>query len=139
MKKIALLLTASILSLSANAATSIDLKKDTKSWTFEPLSSISISQPEVTIKEIVIEPNETLPVHLHPVINAGVLLSGELTVYTEDKKKALHLKANTKNSSLIEMVGKYHYGVNESNEPAKIIVFYIAEKGQKVTELKPKS
>ncbi|WP_301540149.1 cupin domain-containing protein [Vibrio sp. Vb339] len=79
------------------------------------------------------QPHKTLPTHLHPVINVGVLLSGSLTVYSEDKKQSLHLKANTPNNSIIEMVNQYHYGANEGDSPAKIIVFYIAEKGQKVT------
>ena len=61
-----------------------------------------------------------MPLHEHPVINAGVLLSGELTVVTEDNK-TLHLKAG---ESIVEVVNKWHYGKNEGNEPAEILVFY---------------
>jgi quercetin dioxygenase-like cupin family protein len=61
-----------------------------------------------------------LPMHRHPVINAGVLLSGRLTVITEDNK-TLHLKAG---ESIVEVVDKWHYGKNEGDEVAEIIVFY---------------
>ncbi len=39
-------------------------------------------KPEITILRIQIPPGTTLPLHTHPVINAGVLLSGELAVIT---------------------------------------------------------
>jgi len=61
-----------------------------------------------------------LPVHLHPEINAGVLLKGELTVVTEDKK-TLHLQAG---DPIVEVVDTWHYGINEGDTPAEIIVFY---------------
>ncbi|MCJ8302965.1 cupin domain-containing protein [Shewanella sp.] len=90
-----------------------------------------MTQPEVTIKEIVIAPGEELPWHQHPVINAGILISGELMVYTRDGKKK-NLKAG---DTLIELVNTSHYGKNISSEPAKIVVFYLGEKGDKVTVL----
>jgi len=61
-----------------------------------------------------------LPLHKHPVINAGVLLSGDLTVVTEDGR-TLHLKAG---EAIVEVVTTWHYGKNEGNKPAEIIVFY---------------
>ncbi len=61
-----------------------------------------------------------MALHKHPVINAGVLLTGELTVTTEDKK-VLHLKAG---DPIIEVVEKWHSGKNEGETTAEIIVFY---------------
>ena len=55
-----------------------------------------------------------------PVINAGVMLAGELTVITE-KNEMLHLKEG---DSIIEVVDKWHYGKNEGDTTAEIIVFY---------------
>ncbi len=49
------------------------------------LSSPLPAYPEVTILRIHIPPGATLPLHEHPVINAGVLLKGELTVTTQDR------------------------------------------------------
>ena len=83
-------------------------------------SSYPKGEPEITILRIKIPPGSLLPLHKHPVINAGVLLSGELTVVTEDGKN-LHLKAG---EAIIEVVNTWHYGKNEGNVPADIIVFY---------------
>jgi len=47
-------------------------------------------------------------------------LSGELTVVTEDNR-TLHLKAG---ESLVEVVNKWHYGRNDGNETAELVVFY---------------
>ena len=116
---------------SASAATSKDLIKSTQSWNGNELPAYALAQPEVTIKEIIIAPGEKLPWHQHPVINAGILLSGELVVQTREGKK-LHLKAG---DTLIELVNTSHTGQNISTEPAKIVVFYLAEQGEKVTIL----
>ena len=123
--------TLMLTSLTAGAVTSKDLIKSTESWDGNKLPAYSLTQPEVTIKEIVIAPGEELPWHQHPVINAGILLSGELMVYTRDGKQK-NLKAG---DTLIELVNTSHYGKNISSEPAKIVVFYLAEQGDKVTVL----
>lgn len=119
-----------LISLSLSAATSKNLVKTTTSWDGKPLPAIQFSQPEITIKEITVEPGEKLPWHQHPVINTGILLSGQLTVHTQDKK--IDLNAG---DTLVEVMNTSHYGENTGNEPATVIVFYIAEKGSKVTVL----
>jgi quercetin dioxygenase-like cupin family protein len=67
--------------------------------------------------------------HQHPVINAGVLLQGELTVETNEGK-TLHLKAG---DPIVEVVNTWHYGINEGDEPAEIIVFYAGVQGKPIT------
>lgn len=106
------------------------LAKTNSSWDGETLPDYTAGKPEVTILRITIPPNVQLPLHEHPVINAGVLLKGELTVETEDKK-ILHLKAG---DSIVEVVNKWHYGKNEGNEPAEIIVFYAGIQGKPITK-----
>ena len=138
MKKILSLLLLTSIGFTTNAATSVDLVKDTKSWNGKNLPTQAIQHPEVTIKEITVQPGEALPIHLHPVINAGVLLEGELTVYTEDHSKVLKLNADSSKNVIIEMVDQYHLGMNSGDKSAKIIVFYIAEKGDTVTKEKPR-
>jgi quercetin dioxygenase-like cupin family protein len=96
------------------------LAKTSLSWDSNMLPSYSEGTPEVTILRIQIPPGMTLPLHQHPVINAGVLLRGQLTVVTEDQK-TLHLKAG---ESIVEVVNKWHCGKNEGKEVAEIIVFY---------------
>ncbi len=71
----------------------------------------------------------TLPLHQHPVINAGVLLKGELTVVTTDNK-TIQLKAG---DPIVEVVNTWHYGKNEGNEPAEIIVFYAGIQNKPIT------
>ena len=136
MKSTLSLLLAAFISFTTNAATSVDLVKDTKSWNGESLPTQTIQHPEVTIKEITVQPGEALPIHLHPVINAGILLEGELTVYTEDRSKVLKLNADSEKNTIIEMVNQYHFGMNPGDKPARIVVFYISEKGHTVTKLK---
>lgn len=105
------------------------LAKTSSSWDGETLPDFAKGKPEITILRITIPPKALLPLHKHPVINAGLLLRGELTVVTEDKK-TLHLKAG---DSIVEVVNKWHYGKNEGNEPAEIIVFYAGIQGTPIT------
>ena len=59
------------------------LLKTTQSWNGSPLPDYESERPEITALSITIPPNTKLPVHRHPVINAGMLLRGELTVISE--------------------------------------------------------
>jgi len=106
-----------------------ELSKTGSSWDGESLPDYPAGKPEITILRIKIPPGVQLPLHEHPVINAGVLLSGELTVVTEDNK-TLHLKAG---DSIVEVVNKWHYGKNEGNEPAEILVFYAGTADKPIT------
>ena len=96
------------------------LAKTNSSWDKKRLPDYPSGQPEVTILRIKIPPGVKLPMHHHPVINAGVLLTGELTVVTQDNQ-TLHLKAG---QSIVEVVDTWHYGKNEGTETAEILVFY---------------
>ncbi len=97
-----------------------ELAKASQSWDGQILPQYPDGRPEITVLRITISPGAKLPLHMHPVINAGVLLQGELTVVTE-QKDILHLKAG---EAIIEVVDTWHYGVNEGEQPAVIIVFY---------------
>jgi len=70
-----------------------------------------------------------LPRHEHPVINAGVLLSGESTVVTDHGKRH-HLKSG---DPIVEVVDIGHYGGNEGKEPAEIIVFFAGTRGRPIS------
>ena len=105
------------------------LSKTSSSWDGKALPDYPTGKPEITILRIKIPAGVKLPMHKHPVINAGVLLIGELTVVTEDNK-TLYLKAG---NSIVEVVNKWHYGKNEGNKPAEIIVFYAGILGNPIT------
>ena len=53
-----------------------ELVKTTASWNGALLPAYDQGTPEVTILKITIAPKTELPMHEHPVINAGVLLKG---------------------------------------------------------------
>ena len=105
------------------------LAKTSISWDGKDLPGYAKGRPEITILKIKIPPKTKLPLHKHPVINAGVLLKGTLTVITEEDEE-LHLKAG---DAIIEVVNKWHYGINEGNEFAEIIVFYAGVQDSPIT------
>ena len=88
----ALLLSSNVLAADINVVQVDGLAKTSLSWDGSHLPDYPKGAPEVTILRIKIPPGVHLPLHKHPVINAGVLLQGELTVVTEDNR-TLHLKA----------------------------------------------
>ncbi len=124
-----LLLTGNVWAQEVNTVKVEVLAKTSASWDGRDLPNYAKGKPEITILRIKIPPKVQLPLHEHPVINAGVLLKGELTVVTKDNE-ILHLKAG---DSIVEVVDKWHYGINEGNEPAEIIVFYAGVQDTPIT------
>jgi len=110
-----------------------EIAKSSKSWDGKLLVPYPQGQSEITILSIRIPAGARLETHSHPVINAGVLMSGQLTVKTTDGK-VLHLKAG---DPIVEVVNTLHYGINEGTVPAEIIVFYAGIVGQPVTVSQP--
>jgi quercetin dioxygenase-like cupin family protein len=126
MKKLLLaLFFTSLLSSAVHAGDSTGvttevLAKTGISWDGSPLPAYPDKSPEITILRITVPVGISLQLHRHSVINAGLLLSGELTVITEDDKM-LHLNAG---DPIVEVVNKWHYGKNTGKVPAVILVFY---------------
>lgn len=124
-----LLLASNLCAADVNPVQVDVLAKASLSWDGNHLPEYPNGLPEITILRIKIPPGVQLPRHKHPVINAGLLLSGELTVITEDDK-TLHLKAG---ESIVEVVNKGHYGKNEGNMMAEIVVFYVGTLNAPIT------
>lgn len=101
------------------------IAKATNQWDGSPLPAYPSKNPEITILSYEIAPGVRLPTHKHPVINAGVILQGSLTVVSKDGKQ---LVLNT-GDSIIELVDQWHYGINHGSEPVKLIMFYVGEVG----------
>lgn len=116
-----------------NTVVAKELVKSTRSWDGQPLMAYPLGQPEVTIRRITIPAGARLESHLHPVINAGVLLRGELTVVAGDGQ-TLILKAG---DAIVELVNKAHYGVNRGTEPAEIVVVYAGAVATPITVVQP--
>lgn len=110
-----------------------ELVKTTQSWDGTHLPDYPKGQPEITILKISIPAGTRLETHSHPVINAGVLTKGELTVYTENGD-VLKLCAG---DPIVEVVNTLHYGVNEGDETAEILVFYSGIHNMPVTVTHP--
>ena len=123
------------ISSDANQASPVvkQLVKTTQSWNGEFLPAYPQGKPEITILRITIPAGTKLHSHSHPVINAGVLLSGQLTVVTTDGKR-LHLKEG---DPVVEVVNTPHYGMNEGKVPAEIVVFYAGVVDTPITVVEP--
>ena len=108
------------------------LAESTQSWNGDTLPSYPEGQPKVTILKASIPPKAKLEMHEHLVINAGLLLKGELTVIDEFGNR-LELKAG---DTIIELVNTFHYGINEGTETAEIVVFYAGDDKTPITKIK---
>jgi quercetin dioxygenase-like cupin family protein len=126
---ILLLLPLALFAEDKSAPAKETLIVSTQAWTGQKLPSYPSGQPEISILKITIPPGQRLPMHKHPVINAAVVLRGELTVAT-DKGKVLHVKAG---HPMIEVVNERHYGANHGTEPVELIAFYAGVKGTPIT------
>jgi len=105
------------------------LAKSATSWNGTALPAYPAGQPEVTVLRIRVAPGTRLPLHKHPVINAAVMLAGELTVTTEAGRSARFRPGE----AIVEVVNQWHYGYNEGPEIAELIVFYAGVHGQPIT------
>ena len=105
------------------------LAKSTSSWNGSILPAYPQGQPEISVLRIEIPPGTSLPLHKHPVINAGFMVKGELTVRTEGGA-VLHLREG---EAIVEVVDTWHSGRNEGKVPAEIVVFYAGTENTPIT------
>lgn len=110
-----------------------ELIKTDKSWDGKVLPAYPQGRPQVTIRRITVPAGARLETHRHPVINAGMLLSGQLTVVTGNGK-TLHLKAG---DPIVELVNTWHYGINQGRVPAEILVVYAGVVDTPIAIIKP--
>jgi len=107
----------------------VKVVESSKSWNGAMLPAYPAGTPQITILKITIPPHTALKTHKHPVINAGVVLKGELMVSTETGETRM-IKAG---EPIIELVDIWHYGKNDGNEPVELIVFYAGVEGTPLT------
>lgn len=91
-----------------------------ESWDGTALPSYPAGTPRITILRITIAPGERLAMHRNPVINAGVVLQGELTVVAENGLS----KTFSAGSGIVELVNTFHYGENQGTVPVDLVMFY---------------
>jgi quercetin dioxygenase-like cupin family protein len=95
------------------------LSQATSSWDGTNYSSYPPGVPQLTVLKITIPPHTTLDWHRHPLPNAGYVLSGTLTVETEDGAKALFKTGQ----AISESVNVVHRG-SSGDDTTVLIVFY---------------
>jgi quercetin dioxygenase-like cupin family protein len=117
-----------------NAKAEILVQSDV-SWDGQKLPPYPTVPPEITVLKVTIPPHSTLQWHKHPSINAGYMISGELTVIAEDNQ-SLSLKTG---DALIELVDTWHFGRNDGDLPVEIVVFYVGAKDVPLAIIKPDS
>jgi quercetin dioxygenase-like cupin family protein len=101
----------------------------TQAWDGTQYTSYPSGQPQVTVLKITVPPNTALHWHHHPVISAGYVLSGSLTVEKKDTGERTTLHAG---QALAETVQTTHRGFT-TNEPVELIVFYAGQVGVPIT------
>ena len=93
-------------------------------WSGDRLPPYLLDAPEIALMKYIIPPQTALPVHQHPSINAAYVMSGEVTVIKEGGGE----RTFRKGEAIIEMVGKWHHGINRGTTPTELIVFYASAK-----------
>lgn len=90
------------------------------SWDGAPLPAYPVSRPQISVVHYVVPPHARLSMHSHPVINAGMVLCGELTVVAADGAE----RTFRAGEGVVEMVGRRHYGENRGDEPVELVMCY---------------
>ena len=93
-------------------------------WTGSPLPAYLTGAPEVAVMRFTIPPGAALPIHKHPAINAAYVVNGEITVMQEGGIQRTFKKGDV----VIEMVEKWHHGINQGPTPVELVVFYATTK-----------
>jgi quercetin dioxygenase-like cupin family protein len=88
---------------------------------------------QVLVSIYQIAPGVTLPAHKHAYPRYAYVLAGTLRVTdTETGRSTIYKSGNF----IVEMVGRWHRGVNIGAEPLKLLVIDQVEKGQSHTILR---
>ncbi|WP_445361757.1 cupin domain-containing protein [Microbulbifer sp. EKSA005] len=102
------------------------LVESTKDWAGDTLPQYPEGQPELSVVRVTIEPGARLPVHKHPVPNSVYVAEGTLKVTLVDQDKSLTLDEG---KAYVEVTDMWHFGRNEGDKPATLIIFYAGAKG----------
>lgn len=104
------------------------LVKTETAWDGSALPDYPVGKPEIIIDRISFPAHHVTDWHYHSVINAGVILSGELTIVCKNGKE----KTFFAGEPIVECVGEIHRGENRGDIPADIIMFYDSTPGQPI-------
>ena len=106
------------------------LLQSSKSWNNQPMPAYMEGVPQCTILKITVPPHSRLATHTHPMMNAGVVVKGELHVVDCDGIEiTLH-----EGEPVLECVGKLHYGENLTDSETVLYMFYAGVVGASLSE-----
>ncbi|HAW64473.1 MAG TPA: cupin domain-containing protein [Alistipes sp.] len=95
------------------------------SWDGVCLPAYPAGAPRLSVVRFTVEPRARLPLHRHPVINAGMVLQGELTVVAAGGEE----RTFRAGEGIVEVVDRVHYGENRGSEPLELVMFYAGAEG----------
>jgi quercetin dioxygenase-like cupin family protein len=101
------------------------LLQTTGSWEGTRYASYLRGQPQITVLKITVPPHTALAWHQHPMINAGYVLSGKITLEKKDTGQRQTFRAG---QALAECVNTIHRGYT-TDQPAELVVFYAGAPG----------
>ncbi len=106
------------------------LLQSSKSWNNQTMPPYLDGTPQCTILKITVPPHTRLTEHTHPMMNAGVVVKGELHVVDCDGNEiSLH-----QGDTVLECVGKMHYGENLTDNDTVLYMFYAGVVGVPLSE-----
>ena len=106
------------------AVSSEELIRTSQSWDGVDLPDYLQGKPELVAVKYVFPVGKKLGWHHHPVMNYGVLIQGELTIFGKDgQKKVVH-----EGEPVVEMVNTVHHGENTGDKPVILYMFYLSQK-----------
>ena len=94
-------------------------------WDGVCLPASPAGAPRLSVVRFTVEPRARLPLHRHPVINAGMVLQGELTVVAAGGEE----RTFRAGEGIVEVVDRVHYGENRGSEPLELVMFYAGAEG----------
>ena len=96
------------------------LLQSSKSWNNQPMPPYMEGVPQCTILKITVPPHTRLVTHTHPMMNAGVIVKGELHVVDCDGNEITLREGEP----VLECVDKLHYGENQTDSETVLYMFY---------------
>lgn len=96
-----------------------------QAWDGSRLPDYPGGEADIIVTRICIPPHTRLDMHVHPVINAGMVIAGELTVTAADGP----VHTFGPGEAIIEIVGRPHYGENRGDTPVDLVMFYASTPG----------
>jgi quercetin dioxygenase-like cupin family protein len=106
------------------------LVKSDSSWNGKPYTAYPQGRPQLTVLKMTIPAHTALPWHIHPMPNAGYVLSGQLTIEDQATGKKQTFQAG---QAFTESVNDVHRGIS-GDQPTVLIITYAGTPGEPTFE-----